>query len=256
MKFAIQKIYIITIYFFLYFPILILIIYSINDSKFSLQWHGLTFKWYKKLFQDHILWISFINSIKLGLSSSIITTIIAFFTCIYLFFHTNYHHYTIHITLIVLMIIPDLIFGISLLLFFRIIFIPLGFISLLIAHITFCLPPSILIINNYLNSIDSNIYFGAIDLGATQLIIIKKILFPILWPSILISILLCFTISIDDVIISYFLTGPNFNLLSLTIYSLARTGITPEINALCSITIGISIIITFIVSYLFYNQFK
>nr|WP_253664840.1 ABC transporter permease subunit [Legionella micdadei] len=113
----------------------------------------------------------------------------------------------------------------------------------MIAHITFCIPFVILTINSRIHTLDPNIYFSALDLGASRFTALIKILLPLLWPAVLSAFLLCFTLSFDDVIISYFVAGPDFNILPLTIYSLVRTGVTPELNALCTITLALSMVL-------------
>ncbi|KTC81365.1 spermidine/putrescine transport system permease potC [Legionella brunensis] len=226
----------------LYLPILVLVIYSVNNAKFSLQWHGFSIRWYNELFHDRGLWASFIHSVILGLSASTIATTVGLLTCVNLFLFRSRHRQSLHTILLLLIIIPDLVLGVALLIFFNASNIPLGFFSLLIAHITFCIPFVVLTINSRIHTLDPNIYFSALDLGATRFIALTKILLPLLWPAVLSAFLLCFTLSFDDVIISYFVAGPDFNILPLTIYSLVRAGVTPELNALCTITIVISMI--------------
>jgi len=231
------------VYSMLYLPILVLIIYSVNDAKYSLQWHGFSLRWYKELFQDRGLWGAFINSILLGISAASIATTLGLLTCVQLFLFPNKQRKSLYGMLLLLIIIPDLVLGVSLLIFFNTTHIPLGFSSLLIAHITFCIPFVIITINTRINTLDPNIYFSALDLGASRLTALTRILLPLLWPAVLSAFLLCFTLSFDDVIISYFVAGPDFNILPLTIYSLVRAGVTPELNALCSFTLLLSMIL-------------
>ncbi|WP_133132613.1 ABC transporter permease subunit [Legionella sp. PL877] len=232
----------------LYFPILVLVIYSVNNAKFSLQWHGFSLRWYAELFHDRDLWTAFSHSIILGFSASTVATATGLLACVHLFLYRSQHHRSLHAMLLLLIIIPDLVLGVALLIFFNTTSIPLGFFSLLIAHITFCIPFVILTINSRIHTLDPNIYFSALDLGAGRFIALTKILLPLLWPAVFSAFLLCFTLSFDDVIISYFVAGPDFNILPLTIYSLVRAGVTPELNALCTITIFISMIMV-IISY-------
>lgn len=243
MKILAQKTFLSLIYFFLYFPILVLAVYSINDARFSLQWHGFSIRWYVELFHDRGLWATFLNSIILGLCASIVATTLGLLTCVHFFLFRNYHQRWLNAILLLLIIIPDLVLGVALLIFFNLSGLTLGFLSLLIAHITFCIPFVILTINSRIYTLDPNIYFSALDLGASRLTALIKILLPLLWPGVLSAFLLCFTMSFDDVIISYFVAGPDFNILPLAIYSLVRTGITPELNALCTITLALSMLL-------------
>ncbi|AHE66783.1 ABC transporter permease subunit [Legionella oakridgensis] len=247
MKTLLQKSYLSLIYVFLYFPILILILYSVNQARFSLQWHGFSTHWYMELFHDRELWSAFLHSVILGLSASIIATLVGLFTCVHFFLHrNNRRRRSLFAMLLLLVIIPDLVLGVALLIFFNLISLSLGFFSLLIAHITFCIPFVVLTINSRIHTLDANIYYSALDLGASHTRALVKILLPLLWPAVLSALLLCFTLSFDDVIISYFVAGPDFNILPLTIYSLVRVGVTPELNALCSITFFISMILVII----------
>lgn len=247
MKTFAQKCFMIIVYGLLYFPILVLILYSVNNARYSLQWHGFSTQWYRELIQDNNLWSALFHSIYLGISASFIATITGLSACIYLFLHPNYKYFrSFYGTLLLLVIIPDLILGVALLIFFNITSAPLGFFSLLIAHITFCIPFVVLTINSRIHTLNINIFNSALDLGATRFTALKRIIFPLLWPAISSAFLLCFTLSFDDVIISYFVAGPDFNILPLTIYSLVRTGVTPELNALCTVTFLISMVLVIV----------
>ncbi|VEG89866.1 ABC transporter permease subunit [Legionella spiritensis] len=243
MKSLSQKIFLIFVYSLLYLPILVLILYSVNNAKFSLQWHGFSLRWYSELLHDRGLWSAFMNSVFLGFCAATIATILGVLTSVRLFLYRTRHGSILYTLLLLLIIIPDLVLGVALLIFFNLAHIPLGFFSLLIAHITFCLPFVMITINVRINTLDPNIYFSALDLGASRFIALTRILLPLLWPAVLSGFLLCFTLSFDDVIISYFVAGPDFNILPLTIYSLVRAGVTPELNALCSFTFVLSMIL-------------
>ena len=237
------------VYGLLYFPILVLILYSVNNARFSLQWHGFSTHWYQVLMHDQGLWSALFHSINLGIAASLIATASGLSACIYLFLHPEYKYYrSFYATLLLLIIIPDLVLGVALLIFFNFTSTPLGFFSLLIAHITFCIPFVILTINTRIHTLDVNIYASALDLGASRWTALTRALLPLLWPAITSAFLLCFTLSFDDVVISYFVAGPDFNILPLTIYSLVRAGVTPELNALCTVTFLISMVLV-ILSY-------
>lgn len=247
MKTLVTKSFMAMIYILLYFPILVLVLYSVNNARYSLQWQGLSIQWYIELFNDRELWSAFINSVMLGLGASIFATITGLLACVQLFLQpTKKQQRSLFAILLLLIIIPDLVLGVALLLLFNILGIPLGFFSLLFAHVTFCIPFVILMINSRINSLDANVYYSALDLGASRFRALTKVLLPLLWPAVMSALLLCFTLSFDDVIISYFVAGPDFNILPLTIYSLVRVGVTPELNALCTITFFISMILVII----------
>ena len=251
MKHLFQKGYLTLVYGLLYIPILVLILYSINDARFSLRWHGFSMKWYTELLQDQALWSAFMHSVYLGVTTSFIATFSGLLACVSLFLHpikTRDGYF--YATLLLLIIIPDLVLGIALLIFFNITSIPLGFFSLMIAHVTFCIPFVLFTINSRMHTLDKHIYNSALDLGASPRVAFTRILCPLLWPAISSAFLLCFTLSFDDVIISYFVAGPEFNILPLAIYSLVRSGVTPELNALCTVTFFISMGLVIISHYL------
>ncbi|GGI79008.1 ABC transporter permease subunit [Legionella impletisoli] len=247
MKNVLQKLFLSMMYAMLYFPILVLILYSVNKARYSLQWQGFSLQWYVELFHDRELWSAFLNSVFLGLCASLIATVTGVLGCVQLFLKPKKKQpRSLFALLLLLIIIPDLVLGVALLLLFNVANIPLGFTSLLIAHITFCIPFVVLTINSRIHTLDANIYYSALDLGASHFHALRKVLLPLLWPSVLSAMLLCFTLSFDDVIISYFVAGPDFNILPLTIYSLVRVGVTPELNALCTFTFLISMILVII----------
>ena len=242
------KLYLTVVLLFLYIPIIVLVIYSFNKAKYSLVWHGFTTNWYQLLFENRDLWLAFLHSIFLGLAASILATTIGALASIRLYL-TNTTSKSIIGLLYVMIIVPDIVFGIALLIFFNYMHISLGFFSLLIAHITFCIPFVVILINARFATLDSNLYLAAYNLGASTNKTLITIILPLLMPALISSFLLSFTLSFDDIIISYFVSGPSFEILPLTIYSMVRTGITPEINALCTITFSISLVIVLTAQY-------
>lgn len=246
MKRSIQQLFLCCVYALLYIPILVLILYSVNQAKFSLQWQGFSLQWYYELFHDRGLWSAFFNSVFLGLTSSLVATVLGVLASIHLFLFRSRHRKIVNTLLLLLIIIPDLVLGVALLIFFNMANVPLGFFSLLVAHVTFSIPFVILTMNARINTLNPTIYFCALDLGASRYIALRKVLLPLLWPAVLSAFLLSFTLSFDDVIISYFVAGPDFTILPLTIYSLVRSGVTPELNALCSITFVLSMILVIV----------
>lgn len=246
MKRFFQRLYLTLIYSLLYSPILVLILYSINNTRYSLQWHGISLRWYHELFQDGGLWVAFFHSVLLGTAAACIATFMSVFACVHLFLSQRREQRIFQALLLLLIVIPDLVFGVALLIFFNLSGTPLGFVSLLIAHITFCIPFVVFMIHNRLQTLDHNLYLSALDLGASHFTALTRVLLPLLWPAILSALLLSFTLSFDDVIISYFIAGPDYTILPLTIYSLVRAGVTPELNALCTITFLISMMLVIV----------
>jgi spermidine/putrescine transport system permease protein len=235
--------YITAVYLFFYIPILILIAYSFNDAQYSLLWHGFSFRWYHELFADADLWIAVFHSLILGIAAATIATAIGSLTAISLYRYEFFGRKLLYGLIFILILSPDIVMGISLLILFSLIKVTLGFWSLLLAHITFCIPFVVVTVYSRIVSFDQYIFEAAKDLGAKDSVILTRIILPLLWPALLAGWLLSFTLSIDDVIISYFVAGPDFEILPLKIYSMVRLGVKPEINALCSITFILTLLL-------------
>ncbi|QJC30595.1 spermidine/putrescine ABC transporter permease PotC [Enterobacteriaceae endosymbiont of Neohaemonia nigricornis] len=234
------------IYSWLYIPIILLIINSFNSSIFGVEWHGFSLKWYTLLLNNSLLLQSTYHSIIIGILSATITTCIGLLTALFLYHLHNYIKYFISTLLFIVIMSPDIVMAISLLLLFMLLHFPLGFFSLLCAHITFCLPYVVIIMYSRLNNFDKLMLEAAKDLGANDIIIFNKIILPLILPAIISSWLLSFALSIDDITISSFVSSPSYETLPLRIYSMAKIGATPEINALATILITISIILVFL----------
>lgn len=243
MKRLARKSFAALVYACLYLPILVLVIYSFNNARYSMQWSGVTTRWYRALFHDSSLWDAFLHSTLLGVCSAFVTTLLGTLVCVHFFLHREVRRRVLFSLLLLLVIIPDLVLGIALLIFFNVTGFPFGFWTLLTAHVTFCLPFVVLTVNSRIQTLDPNLYWSALDLGASRKSAYVRVLLPLLWPAVFSAFLLCFTLSFDDVIISYFVAGPDYNILPLTIYSMVRTGVSPELNALCTITFLLSMLL-------------
>jgi spermidine/putrescine transport system permease protein len=223
------------IYVFLYFPIVILIVYSLNDSRYSIVWHGLTSTWYRELWADTSLIAAALHSVLLGLSAALVACVVGTIGSICLYRYQFRGRQVVHALIFVVILVPDIIMGISLLILFNKGGMPLGFYSLLIAHSSICIPFVMVTIYSHLTRMDPQLLEAAADLGASDYQLLGRVLLPLLWPAMMASALLAFTLSFDDVIISYFTSGPDYEILPLKIYSLVRMGINPEVNALSSL---------------------
>ncbi len=241
--------YVSFIYGCLYLPIFVLILLSFNKAHYSSIWHGFTWHWYGALLKDQDLWIATWHSLVLGILSASMATVMGSYAAISLYRYRFAGRSLFHGLIFIFILLPDIIIAISLLLLFRISHLKLGFFSLLLAHTTFCLPFVVMTVHSRLKQFDKHIYEAAKDLGASDFKIISSIFLPLLWPGILAGWLMSFALSFDDVIISYFVSGPGFEILPLKIYGMARTGSTPEINALCAI-VFVAILLVICVSQL------
>lgn len=242
MKIA-KNLYLSLVYAFLYIPILVVVIYSFNNATHSLIWHGFTLDWYRYLIQDRGLLIVAWHSLIIGISAATIGSIIATIAASSLYRYKFFGKKLLHGLLFILIVMPDIVMATSLLMLYSLFNVPLGFWTLLLAHITLCVPFITIIIYSRMTSLNKFIFEAAKDLGASDATIFKRILLPLLWPGILSGWLIGFTLSLDDVIISYFVTGPGFQILPLKIYSLVRMGVKPEINALCTILLLLTLLI-------------
>lgn len=230
-----NRIYATLIYLFLYAPILILIIFSFNASKSRGNWSGFTLKWYFELFHDRQILSALYNTIIIAFISAAIATMIGTAAAIGIH-NMKKLKKTIMMNLTYLPVVsPDIVTGLSLMILFVFIKMRLGFISLLLAHITFNIPYVILSVLPKLKQLDKHLYEAALDLGATPLEAYKKVILPEIMPGVVTGMLLAFTLSLDDFVISFFTTGSGVSTLSITVYSMARRGINPKINALSTL---------------------
>lgn len=235
MKKTAKRLYIFSVYFFLYLPILILIVYSFNNSKYSTNWSGFTFKWYVQFFKNTQLIDATLRSLVIAFLSSIAASGIGTLGAMAFYRYRFVGRRILYSLVYIVMMSPDIVMGISLLSFFMMLGLKPGFTTLLLSHITFCLPFVIVTVYSRICGFDRSIIEAAKDLGASEYQTFRHILFPMIFPAILSGWLLSFTLSLDDVIVSFFVTGPTFEVLPLKIYSMVRLGIKPEINALCTI---------------------
>lgn len=229
------NIYLTVIFVMMYLPILLVIIYSFNQSKISSVWDGFSLKWYRELFADKSMFTALINSIILAFSSSVLAAIIGTLGAIGMS-KTNFKANGIigYISTLPIMI-PEIILGMVFLVFFSLIGIPFGMTSLILAHTTFCVPYVFMLVKARLVGLDKSYVEAARDLGASELRAFKDITIPLISPAILSGMLLSFAMSFDDVIISIFVTGASTNTLPIKIYTQLKTGVSPKINALCTL---------------------
>ncbi|HAA01988.1 MAG TPA: spermidine/putrescine ABC transporter permease PotC [Syntrophobacteraceae bacterium] len=234
--------YLMLIYLFLYFPMAILIIFSFNNSQYSLTWKGFTLNWYRTLLADGVLLRVAVNSLLVAVSSATLATAIGTMAAVSLYRYRFFGRQLLYALIYVIIMSPEIVMGISLLILFVAIRLPLGFWTLLLSHTTFCIPFVVVTVLSRLSGFDRAIVEAAKDLGASEFQTFRQIILPLLMPAVLAGWLLSFTLSMDDVIISFFVTGPGFEVLPLRIFSLVRLGVKPEINALCAILFGLTLV--------------
>lgn len=230
-----SKFYLGLIFLFLYAPIIVLMIYSFNESRTRSSFAGFSLKWYASMFRDPQIMDALWNTVSIALIASFVATIIGTLAAIGIH-HSKKLRKTLLINIAYIpMLNADIVTGIALMLFFVFIGIPFGFNSMLLAHISFSIPYVILAVLPKIKQLDKNIYEAALDLGATPLYAYRKIIIPELMPGIAAGALIAFTMSFDDFVISLFTTGNGVSNLSIVIYSMAKRGVKPEINALSTL---------------------
>ena len=244
-KFA--KVYLALVMMFLYVPIFVLIVFSFNTTKSRSVMSGFTFDWYIKLFKNEIIMLSLMNTIIIAVLASIVSTILGTAAAVGI---KNMKKVPKAIVLNITnfpIINPEIVTGVSLMLLFvffaaRMNF-EFGFVTLLIAHITFDVPYVILNVMPKLNQMDPFVYEAAQDLGCNPLKAFFKVVLPEIMPGVVSGFLISFTFSLDDFIISYFTCGSSMQTLPVTIYSMTRRKVSPEINALSTIIFLVVVII-------------
>ncbi|MBS6473845.1 MAG: spermidine/putrescine ABC transporter permease PotC [Acetobacter sp.] len=229
-----KALYIAVVYLFLYMPLAVAIVFSFNDASNSNAWSGFTTKWYASLLHDQSLIKSAVRSLFLAASSATVSTVVGTIMAIALHRYRFIGQKVVFGSLSVIMMSPEIIQGISLAMIFIVLGIPLGFTTLLLAHTVFCFPFVTMTVLARLKGVSRTLAEAAADLGANDVSIVRRILIPLIVPAVFAGWLMSFTLSIDDVIISFFVSGKSYEILPLKIYSMVRTGIQPDVNALCA----------------------
>ena len=247
---SVKTLYALMIYALLYLPIGVLILYSFNASKYSTAWRGFTWDWYAKLWNNDGLIEAAMHSLTIATVSSVIATVIGTLGAVALYRYRFFGKGFLQSLIYILIVSPEIVMGISLLMLFAAFFLPLGFWSLLLAHVTLSLPFVIVTVASRLSGFDQSIIEAAKDLGAGEMKTFTAIILPNILPAVIAGFLLSFTLSLDDVIISFFVTGPGYEILPLKIYSMVRVGVKPEINALCTIMFLFTILMVLLSQFL------
>ena len=220
---------------FLYAPIVALIVFSFNDSKSRAKWEGFTLKWYQSMFNDPMIVKALYYTVTIAILAAVISTIVGTIAAIGIHGMRRWTKGLIMNITYIPVLNPDIVTGIVLMLLFILFRMRLGFMTLLLAHITFCIPYVIITVLPKLRQLNPHTFEAAIDLGASPMEAIWKVIVPEIMPGIITGFLLAFTLSIDDFVISYFTTGNGVTNLSITIFTMTKRGIKPEINAISTL---------------------
>lgn len=230
-----KNIFIILVFIFLFFPIFVLVLYSFNSSKLNIEFSGFTLRWYQELFSNKELVEAFKNTLLIAISSTFISTIIGTMAAIGLHKYDFPFKNTINKLLYIPIVIPEIVLGISLLSIYTLFKLELSLFTIMLSHIAFSIPYVIVSVRTVLNNRVDNIEEASYDLGATNFETFRYVTLPSIFSGVKSGALLAFTLSLDDVVISYFTSGPSSNTLPLKIYSMIKTGITPDVYALTTI---------------------
>lgn len=244
-----QRIYVALIFIFLYAPIVTLMVLSFNASKTRSKWGGFTLKWYAALFEDDKILQAAGNTLLIAFLSATIATIIGTITCIAMQNMKKRSRTIIMGITNIPMLNAEIVTGISLMLLFIFLGIKMGFITILLAHITFNIPYVILNVMPRMKQLNPSTYEAALDLGASHTQAFFKVVFPDILPGIISGFTMAFTMSLDDFVITHFTKGAGIDTLSTKIYAEVRKGIKPEMYALSTIIFATVLILLLLVNY-------
>ena len=230
-------------YLFLYAPIILLVMYSFNVSRFPTYWAGFTLDWYAKLFENRLIGIALKNTLIVSISSTIIATIIGTMVSVAIERYRFRTKPVVDAVLFLPVIIPDIAMGVMLLVFFVLIKMPLGLPTIIISHVAFNISFVAIIVRARMASIGPVLEEAASDLYANEWQAFWRVTFPLLIPGILAGALFAFTLSLDDYVITNFTSGPGSTTLPVRIVGMIRKNITPEINAISTIMLLISMML-------------
>lgn len=230
----------------MYLPILLVILYSFNESRISSVWDGFSLKWYGELFHDKALLEAMVNSVILATLSSLAAAVIGTLGAVGMAHAKLRGSGIVEYVSTLPIMIPEIILGIVFLIFFSLIGLPFGMTTLVIAHTAFCIPYVFIIVKARLAGMDKSLAEAARDLGASGSRAFLDITLPLILPAIASGMLLAFAMSLDDVVISIFVTGVNTNTLPIKIYTQLKTGVTPKINALCTLMFFVTLLLGFL----------
>lgn len=226
-----------------YIPILMTVIYSFNASKITSIWEGFSLKWYEELFRDRDIREALVNSLILAFLCCSCAVVIGTTGAIGMHRRKSRLNDVVAYVSMLPIMIPEIILGMVFLSVFSLMDLPFGMLTLVIAHTTFCVPYVYSMVTTRLAGMDKSLEEAALDLGASPFRVFFDVTLPAIMPGILSGVMLSFAMSFDDVVISIFVTGPKVNTLPVKIYTKLKTGVTPEINALATIMLAVTVLL-------------
>ena len=234
-------------YAFLYAPLVIVVAYSFNDSRLNAEWVGFTLSWYGKLFGNEKMLKAAWNSLVIGLTASAVSTVLGTMAG-----YAMYRHKMRLLPVLVLapIAIPEILMGVSLLIFFVMLNITLGMVSIVLSHIAFCVGFVAIVVRARLAGMDESLTEAARDLGATPWQAFRLVTLPLIMPGVVAGALMAFTLSIDDFVITFFTAGVGSSTLPLQIYTMVKIAVTPEVNAVSTLLMLLTLALILIASRL------
>jgi len=225
------------VFLFLYLPILLLVVYSFNASKLNVRWKGFTLDWYGKLFENTEILAAFQNSMIIAGVTTVVATLLGTLGAWLLHRYRFPFVATIGLLIFIPMVVPEVLMGVSLRVLFASAGIEFGYLTVAIAHITFCFPFVVIAVQARLDGIDPHLEEAAQDLGAPPMKAFLLVIVPYLMPAIISGALMSFTLSMDEYIVTLFTTGSQSQTLPIKVYGLAKKGLNPQLNALSTLFI-------------------
>ena len=224
----------------LHLPVIVLIVFSFNRSRFSARWTGFTLDWYGRLLARDDLLRALGRSLFIGVAATIMATVVGTLLALALGRYGLRGRRAVEALLYAPVVTPEIVVGVSLLMFFALVGLPLGLGSIVLAHATFCLPFVVVVMLARLAGMDRSLEEAAMALGANELSAFRRVTFPQLAPGVLAAALLAFTLSFDDFVITSFVAGPGSSTLPMVVYSMVRRNVDPAVNAISAIIVGVT----------------
>ena len=230
-------------YLFMYAPIVILILFSFNASRYASSWEGFSLRWYQVLFNDRAIGLALRNSLLVALLATAISTVIGTMAALALERYDFWGKLSFDALLYLPIIIPEIAMAVMLLLFFILTRVQLGLGTVIIAHVAFCVSYVAVVVCARVAGLDRTLEEAAQDLYANEWQTFRRVTLPLIMPGIVGGALLAFTLSLDDFVITFFTTGPGTTTLPIQVYGMIKTGVTPEINALSALMLVVSVVL-------------
>jgi len=237
-----SKMFIGLVLLFLYLPIFVLVVFSFNDTKLNILFEGFTLKWYSELLENTTLLEAFKNTLVVASLSTLISTVIGTISAFGLSRYEFKGKSLVNSLLYIPIVMPDIVIGISLLAIYTLMRFNLGMFTLILSHIAFSIPYVLVSVRSALEGMNPYLEEASSDLGANSIQTFFRVTLPSIMPGVFSGALLVFTLSMDDVVISYFTAGPDAVTLPQYIYSMIKSGITPDVNALFSLMLLVTLI--------------